>query len=534
MESDSDCYGPGDRSTELTMTRKALTVLLILGLLVSPTAVAGINDVDDPRIVTYVPSDTLTPGQTNRLTVLLQNVPEDADDYVYTAKDTRVTVKSGDTPFTVLSGTQVVGPLGNRSMANVSAQVRVPEGTPAGTYKIPLRLEYHFNDAGDPFEEEVTETVYATVRVEERPRFVVNETSSDVGVGGTGTISVTMTNVGEENASNAAVNLQSGVPDITFNGAQSTKRFVGSWDAGETKTIEYEARVRSSAESRSYAFSAAVSYEDEEGQPGQSSDLTVGVRPTPDGSFGIRNVQSTLRVGDEGTVSGTIVNGGEVPLRNAVLLFGNTSPTVTPIETEYAVGTVRPGERANFTFDVEVSSDAEPGPRQFDMRLRYRNAGDDLITSGQKDVRVQVGKDTPEFDVQPVNATLSAGGNGELELQITNNRDQPLSDISAKVYAESPLTASDSEAFVDRLGPGETANLTFGVSAGGEALEKTYPLKVDFQYDNAEGETRISDTYQVPVQVDTGNGGSLPLPLIVAAVVLLGLVVGGYLYTRRE
>ena len=522
------------------MTRKVLTLFLVLGLLVTPMAVSAAVWQDEPRFVTYVPNDTLSPGQTNQLVVLLQNNPEDADDVALPANNTTVTVTSGDTPFTVLSGTTYLGQVGNEQVRNVSARIRVPKATPSGTYRIPLQVKYSYDDDqntesnGDDVQREVERTVYATVRVEERPRFVVNRTSSDVGVGGTGTVSVTVTNVGEENASNAAVSLQSGVPDITFNGAQSTRRFVGDWDAGETKTLRYEARVRSSAESRSYALNAAVSYEDSNGQSGRSSDLTIGVRPTPKGTFGLRDVRSTLRVGEEGTVSGTIVNGGETPLRNAVLLFGNTSPTITPVETEYAVGTIRPGERTNFTFDVEVSSDAEAGPRQFDTRLRYRNGGGDLITSDQKDVRVGVGRNTPEFDVQPVNATLSTGGNGELRLRVTNNRDRPLSDISAKVYAESPLTASDSEAFIERLEPGQTKTVTFGVSAGGDAMAKTYPLKLDFQYDNAEGETHMSDTYQVPVQVDTEEGGSLPIPLVVGAVVLLGLVIGGYLYTRRE
>ena len=522
------------------MARKALTVLLILGLLITPLTASGAVWHDDPRFVTYVPNDTLVPGQTNQLVVLLQNNPEDADDVALPANNTTVTVRSGDTPFTVLSGTTYLGQVGNDQVRNVSARVRVPESVPGGTYRIPLHLEYSYEedknteDPNDDYQREVDKTVYATVHVEERPRFVVNRTSSDVGVGGSGTVSVTVTNVGEENASNAAMSLQSSVPEITFGGAQSTKRFVGDWDAGETKTIEYEARVRSSAEPQSYALNAAVSYEDENGQSGQSSDLTVGVRPTPKGSFGLTDVQSTLRVGEEGTVTGTIVNGGEVPLRNAVLVFGNTSPTITPVETEYAVGTVQPGESANFSFDVEVSSDAEPGPRQFDMRLRYRNGGGDLITSDQKDVRVQVREETPEFQVQPVNATLSTGSNGQLQLQVTNNRDRPMSDISAKVYPEEPLTSSDSEAFIERLGPGETKTVTFGVSAGSDASEKTYPLKLDFQYDTAQGETRISDTYKIPVQVTSQNGGGLPLPLILGAVVLLGLLVGGYLYTRRE
>ena len=520
------------------MARKALTLLLVLGLLVSPlTVLTASAALDDPRFVAYVPNETLTPGQTNQLTVLLQNIPDDADDRALTANNTTVTIRSGDTPFTVLSGTTYLGRVPHEGLRNLTARVRVPEDTPGGTYRIPIHVKYSYLDENEPqtraddVQRETETTVYATVTVEERPRFVVNRTTSDVGVGGTGTVSVTMTNVGQENATNAAVRLQSSVPDITFGGAQSTRRFVGDWTAGETRTLRYEVTARSSAEPRSYALDAAVTYDDDDGRAGESAH-TIGVRPTPKGQFAIRNVQSTLRVGEEGVVAGTLVNTGETPIRNAVVLFGNTSPTVTPVETEYAVGDVAPGERVNFSYDVEVSSDADPGPRQFDLRLRYRNQGGDVITSDQKDVQVRVQQETPVFNVQPVNATLSTGSDGQLKLQVTNNRDQPLSDISAKVYAESPLSSSDSEAFINHLAPGETKTITFGVSAAGSAIEKTYPLKLDFQYDNAEGETRITDTYQVPVRVAAEDGGSLPVPLIVGAVIVLGVLVGGYVYTR--
>ena len=521
-----------------TMLRKVLTLLLILGLLATPMTANAV--MDDPRFVTYVPNETLTPGQTNQLAVLIQNIPEDADDVSLQANNTTVRVESGGTPFTVMSGTTYIGRMGHNQIRNVTARVRVPDGTPAGTYRIPLRIEYSYLDENDPGtraddrQREVETTVYATVRVEERPRFAVEETASNVGVGGTGEVTVTVTNVGEENVSNAAVSLQSNVPDVTFNGAQSTRRFVGNWDAGETKTLTYKVRAASSAEPRSYALTGTVSYENENGVQGQSNELTVGVQPSPKGSFAIRDVQSTLRVGEEGEVSGTVLNTGDSPIRNAVVVFGNTSPTVTPVETEYAVGTIQPGQRANFSFDTEVSSDAEPGPRQFDMRLRYRSPDDDLITSDQKDVRVQVRQETPEFDVQPVNATLSTGSDGEFQLRVTNTRDQPLTDISAKIYAEEPLSTSDSEAFVKRLGPGEAKTVSFGLSASGSALEKTYPLKLDFQYDNAQGETKISDTYQVPVQVTNESNGSLSLPLVLGAALLVGLVVAGYLYVRRD
>ena len=72
---------------------------------------------------------------------------------------------------------------------------------------------------------------------------------------------------------------------------------------------------------------------------------------------------------------------------------------------------------------------------------------------------------------------------------------------------ETLLTSSDDEAFIDRLESGETETITFAISAGGSALSKSYPVSLDFQYDDADGDTLLSDTYQVPVTVEEPEGG---------------------------
>jgi uncharacterized membrane protein len=148
--------------------------------------------------------------------------------------------------------------------------------------------------------------------------------------------------------------------------------------------------------------------------------------------------------------------------------------------------------------------------------------------------RVDVQQESPEFDVEPINATYTAGSGGTFEVTVTNNRDHALTDISAKIYMDSPLSTSDDEAFVERLEPGESQTVRFQVSAGGDATAKTYPVKMDFQYDQPDGDTIISDTYQIPVEVTAdADGGGLPVLPIVGVVAVL-LVGGGFLYYRRQ
>ncbi len=122
-------------------------------------------------------------------------------------------------------------------------------------------------------------------------------------------------------------------------------------------------------------------------------------------------------------------------------------------------------------------------------------------------------------------------------LKVTNVDDETLTDISAKVFPESPITAGDDTAFIPKLSAGESTEIVFDISLSGTALDKIYPLDLDFQYDTKSGDTLLSDTYQIPVEVSSSvNGGqgiisTFLLPLVAIIVVAVG---GVYFYRRRQ
>jgi hypothetical protein len=140
------------------------------------------------------------------------------------------------------------------------------------------------------------------------------------------------------------------------------------------------------------------------------------------------------------------------------------------------------------------------------------------------------------FEVE-TDASVGAGGSTRFEVRLTNNGDEPVTDVSAKLFADDPISVSDDEAFVDEIGPGETATVTFSIDAAGSATPKVYPVSLDFQYDEPDGDTKLSDTYRVPVEVteSQGGGGILSLLLGPGGVGLgLVLIVGGIAALRRS
>ncbi|QLG61697.1 COG1361 S-layer family protein [Halorarum salinum] len=506
------------------MVRRSLLLCVVVLLVAVPTAVTAV----DARFETSVPEPTVEPGSTQELTFELANDAADPDDRAETAHEVEATVRGDDTPMTVRSGPRSLGTMSDGDGRSVTVSVTVPADVPAGTYDLPVTVEYL--DAGDDRE---TETTTVRVRVDERARFVVEDVDADVPVGGSGTVALNVTNAGEANASGAVMAFESGNADVTFAGSATTRRFVGEWAAGETRTVEVDASAADGADPREYAVDATVEYEDADGLARTSAPLSFGLTPLPEATFVFGELESTLRVGGDGTLSGTVENAGDRTVHNAVLLLETDDPNVSPLESELAVGTLDPGESAAFEFDVEVSDSAEAGARQFGLVVEYRDVGGSRITSDETDVLADVAAPRDEFDVAPLDAEFEAGSGGQLRLEVTNNREAPVSDVSAKLFPDAPLSSGDDEAFHPNLDPGETVTLTFDLRVDDAALEKSYPLSVDFRYETADGDTRLSDAYQVPVTVSGGNGGDLPLSVLGGTATLFALLVGGVYYVRR-
>jgi len=117
-------------------------------------------------------------------------------------------------------------------------------------------------------------------------------------------------------------------------------------------------------------------------------------------------------------------------------------------------------------------------------------------------------------------------------MTITNDAGQRLTDIEAKLFAESPISVSDDQAYVDSLDQGESTTIEFGISASGAAMTKSYPVSVDFQYEEPDGDTPVSDTYRLPVSVTNSGGGSSPLTAIIGVALVAALAIGGYFRFR--
>ncbi|MEF8869922.1 MAG: sialidase [Haloarculaceae archaeon] len=626
--------------------RRTLAVVLVVAMLVLPATLVAAQTRGEAEVSVALPDNRVSAGEHTTLELQVSNQGtvessgRDTADVqrVTTARGTRVKLRSGSAPIEVRTNTRAVGSIPDGSVVPVPFEVVVDEDAQPGSYRVPVDVDYEFTEVigeNDEFRDTdyVDETLYVRVRIVPSARFEVVETTTDAAVGGSGTVRMTVENVGEAAAEDATFTVESPNQALTFGGSPTAATDAGTWEAGERRTFEFGARVAGDAEPRplsirgtveyedadgvadsaslstgvrpategdvrvagvestaaagdtgrlrvelentagrtldgarielrspnpaltfagsptvtayvgefgagqtrevsveaafaentdgqSYAVDATLTYDASDGRTASSRTVTFGARPAAEQSFSLAEPSATLRVDSEGTLAGTISNDGPATAENAVLVLEDPGANVDATEREFALGNLEAGDSTAFEYEVEVSSSARPGPRQFTYRVRYDDADGDTRRTDPLYARHEVAPSRQVFGIE-TDATVEAGGSSQLEVRVTNNGDEPVSDVSAKLFADSPISVSDDEAFVDAIEPGETETLTFSIGAAGSATPKVYPVSLDFQYDEPDGDTKLSDTYRVPVEVTESGGGGGILSLFA------GLGLGG-------
>jgi len=466
-------------------------------------------------------------GATGTVEVTLENTGTQA------ARNTSVALTSENSDLTfgeATTGSRYVGGAwepGERR--NVSYRVRAARSASQQQYAFTAQATYE-NEEGNARQ---SRALSLGVTPDPEQTFSVVETESTVAVANEGSLLVTIRNDGPIDVDDASVTLQSASSDIVFGESATAEQFVGTWETGETHTVAVNATALPGASERDYSVSATVSYEDREDDPEESRPLQFGLRPGPEPEFTANDVSSNLRVGEDGTLSGTITNTGGSEAENVVVVFETQTETITPLESEYAVGTLAPGESETFEFDVEVSGSAKSGPRQFTLRPQYR--ADDQQRQGDSfDVREQVEPERDVFELSVADASVEQGATSEIVVEVTNAGDETLSDVSAALFADDPIDVDDGDGFIQELEPGDSETIVFEISSSGSALTKRYPVELDFQYDEPDGDTKLSSGYKVGVQVTEPEDSGPPVLLIVALVALLAVAgAGAYLRFGR-
>lgn len=527
---------------QLTIGLSALVVaIVVLAALGAPAAASSADDIENgtPNVVLHLPENDLDAGTDDVLVLQVENAahPEDRGDPPELLVARSVTLEVTDPgPFDVRTERQSVGTLEAGMIQPAEIGLTVPEGVAPGSYEIDLEVTYaNVTDEREEITRHQTIDRTVTVEVVERPRFAIETVETTAQIGSEGTLVVELENVGETTARDLTLALEAETARVGFAaGPERSPTEAGSIDElapGESTTLAFDVEVAPDVAEQVYGLDGTVRYTDEDGLRGVDDRPTATFEPLEAQEFRIFGVDSTLRPGEPGTVAGTIVNEGPLPIEDAVVRF--EAGPFEPRSPTHAIGDLDPGENARVEFRGTIPRGADAVPQRVDLLTEYTTVeGVDRLSRESIQVPVEDRRDA--IAVEAVNATFAAGDEGDLVLELTNQRDVDLRDVRVTMVAEAPIETEFHTTGLERLAPGESDRVVFDVDVDSDARETTYPTVVEIQYVDEDDEPREVRPQTVSVSViDDPVGVFFAVEILVFVVVAILVAAAFYWLYRR-
>lgn len=394
-----------------------------------------------------------------------------------------------------------------------------------GERQLPFVVQYQNAEGETVRSERLTTQVTIGDRADE---FALENVASNVQVGDTGTVDLTLRNTGSDRE-DASVTLESSNAQILFGNSTSATRYVGGWEANETKTVSFGTTATPDASVETYALTAQVSYLDD-GQPVSSQQLSMGISPRDEQTFAIDTTDTTLRIGRDGTLNGTVTNTGPLPVSNTTIQLGNLSGIVSE-RAAYPVGELAVGENESFSFPVSVQGGAT-GPQQVEYSVAYTGATDNRRADTGFMSQVNVAPRQPLLTTTIEDPNVTVQQSEVMNVTVTNQGSETLRNVQAVPNGSGSLAVSPTSLFVGQLEPGETVTRQLEVDADDVEVPSRIPLTIDFQYETSSNEIRQTQAPPVGIAVVAAESGLVTGPIVVGAVLLI-VVLGGLIWYLR-
>lgn len=557
LEPATQAIDTNGRSVDSRWLAPTLTLLFIMALVaggLSMAASPAMGASGDPDLEVYAPENTLTPGSEAELTLVVSNEARlswgtvDERDRVTRARNVRLDfVEHSDAPITVETEDHNIGTVREDEPREIDIRVTVPEDAEPGTYDLDIIFRYLFTDSMSGVSENdlsLTDRESLEIEIDDSPRFDLERVDGNQAqIGEVDTVAITVENLGAETASDIEVDIASRSGMLWFGGfeenaAERDTARIDELEPGANTTVTYEVAIDPDAPARTYQLEGTVGYLDEDGVPGQdpardrttNRRLTVGVEPKMEQSFRVEPQNTELHVDEEGDVTATVTNEGPITASNVALTLNPDHREVDILGNSVGAGTLEPGEAREVRIPFDVDGQAEAVEKVLDLQVHYRTLDDEARLDDDVSMALQFLDRRDDFDVALADSTIEADSSQLIEVEVTNNRDQRVTDIEAKLGTDDPLDSDDDEGYVAALDSGESTTMTFELAATGDANPKTYAAAIDFRYDDEKGKSKLADTQRLAIDVQESTGPSLLLIGIGVAV----LIGGGLLAYRRQ
>ena len=269
-----------------------------------------------------------------------------------------------------------------------------------------------------------------------------------------------------------------------------------------------------------------------------TEDIGIPIKIRPDISIEVVSaVPEHLNVGTDGYLTMNIKNtGSEDGTQAIVRILRNGNSPVLPIDSSVYIGDFPSGSTAECRYKVSVSGNGEPQTYPVDVVVVYKNNEGDYVTTGIDTVGIPVGGKA-DFEVISPPAEMNPGSKKVISVEYKNTGETTIYSAQGRISAVDPFTSNDDIAYLGDLRHNESVVASYVVSVDRSATIKEYGLDSEIRYRDALGNTYISDTMKVNVDVKplTGIAAVFSNPVYLSGIVagIIGIMYLVYHYRKK-
>jgi hypothetical protein len=270
-------------------------------------------------------------------------------------------------------------------------------------------------------------------------------------------------------------------------------------------------------------------------QRNETFPITIKIKPQVKIEV-LEAVPENLNVGSEGYLNLKIKNAGSEDGRKAtVKIIRNGASPIIPTDSSVFIGDFPHNGTVTCRYKVAISSEAEKQTYPVDVVVMYENRDGDMVTSAFDTLGIPVGGKN-SFTITSGTVQVVQGSQSVIQVEYQNSGTTIAYNAQARLSAVEPFKSADDTAYLGDLKPGETATARYQMSADDAAVVKDYTLDTEVRYRDALDNSQVSDTFNVPVQVQlkpASNGFMQVLPAI-GIIALICIGAGYYVLVMRK
>ena len=270
-------------------------------------------------------------------------------------------------------------------------------------------------------------------------------------------------------------------------------------------------------------------------QVNETVPITIKIKPQVHIEV-LEAVSENLNVGSEGYLNLKIKNTGFEDGRQAtVKIVRNGASPIIPTDSSVFIGDFPHNGTVTCKYKVAISSEAEKQTYPVDVVVMYENRDGDMVTSASDTIGIPVGGKI-DFAITSGTVQVVQGSQSVIQVEYQNSGTTIAYHSQVRLSAVEPFKSSDDTAYLGDLKPGEKATARYQVSVDDAAVAREYTLDTEVRYRDALDNSQVSDTFNVPVQVQAkpASGGLMQGLAAMGFIALIGIGAGYYLLVMRK